>query len=61
MRTLVEKRSKNHYTVVIDKGRKPDDTRDRDYIPTEITSKRIAEEVIHAVWLYRLIKPASQR
>lgn len=44
MRAHVEKRSKNRYTIVIDKGLKPDKTRDRDYIPTEITNKRIAEE-----------------
>lgn len=44
MRSHVEKRSKDRYTIVIDKGRAPDGKRDRDYIPTEITNKRKAEE-----------------
>lgn len=44
MRAHVEKRSKNRYTIVIDKGTNSDGVRDRDYIPTEITNKRLAEE-----------------
>jgi len=44
MRAHVEKRSKDRYTIVIDKGRNADGERDRDYIPTEITNKRKAEE-----------------
>lgn len=44
MRAHVEKRSKNRYTIVIDKGTDSDGKRDRAYIPTEITNKRLAEE-----------------
>jgi len=44
MRAHVEKRSKERYTIVIDKGRTPDGSRDRIYIPTEFTNKRKAEE-----------------
>ena len=44
MRAHVEKRSKDRYTIVIDKGRNAAGERDRDYIPTEITNKRKAEE-----------------
>ncbi|MBC2721225.1 site-specific integrase [Desulfosporosinus sp.] len=44
VRAHVEKRSKDRYTIVIDKGRNADGGRDRDYIPTEITNKRKAEE-----------------
>lgn len=44
MRAHVEKRSKNRYTIVIDKGTDSDGNRDRDYIPTELTNKRLAEE-----------------
>lgn len=44
MRAHVEKRSKNWYTIVIDKGLDANGERDRDYIATEITNKRIAEE-----------------
>lgn len=44
MRAHVEKRSKNRYTIVIDKGRDADGERDREYIKTEITNKRVAEE-----------------
>jgi integrase len=44
MRAHVEKRSKDRYTIVIDKGRNAAGERDRDYIPTELTNKRKAEE-----------------
>lgn len=51
MRAHVEKRSKDRYTIVIDKGNKPDGTRDRVYIPTELTNKRKAEEEADRVLL----------
>jgi len=44
MRAHVEKRSKDRYTIVIDKGRNADGERDREYIKTEITNKRKAQE-----------------
>ena len=44
MRAHVEKRSKDRYTIVIDKGRNANGERDRVYIPTELTNKRKAEE-----------------
>lgn len=44
MRAHVEKRSKDRYTIVIDKRRKLDGQRDRIYVPTELTNKRKAEE-----------------
>jgi len=45
MRTHVEKRAKNRYTIVIDKGRDPlTQKRDQEYIPTEITEKKKAEK-----------------
>jgi len=63
MRAHVEKRSKDRYTIVIDKGRNADGERDREYIPTEITNKRKAQEEADRILLeYRngnYIPPSS--